>query len=378
MNRSLPLLILVAALGTSAAVVFAQQDQTSPKKTVRPTRPAAAAPAPTGPSFTAPKLLWKTFLRRVDGSPAAGTTEVYTGAGRYLYRLDSGGRTVWATETGNQQSTPALDETRAYIGSDRGILYAMNRKSGQIAWQFAAKQNATIQTQPAVAGDIVFTEASDNNVYALEAASGRLLWTFTREDGSLGYSSPIFSRPAVYVCGETTLYRLESDSGGEVWRALIGGKSLSTPAVGGRRVFVGGDGVGLNAVSEEDGKPLWNFTGAVKTDWFGPPLYQAGTVYVSTYNRYVYAVDPVNGRRKWQARVLGSALSRPALDEKRGVLYVASTTFRDNPTLTAFDAKTGKKLWDFKMGYVAGSPVIAGDRLYIGSTNGNFYTFSLR
>lgn len=327
--------------------------------------------------FTAPKLLWKTFLRRCDSTPAPLSSVVYTGAGRYLYQLDAEGRTLWATETGNQQSSPVLDERQVYIGSDRGILYAIGRRTGQIAWQFAPGGTNTFLSAPAVSSGRVFAEGTDDHVYAVEALSGARLWKFQRPDGSLGYSDPFATRSAVFVGGESNLYALDPSTGREKWRAFVGGKSLSGPIVGGRRVFVGGDGSGLTAWGETDGKSLWRFTGKATDDWFGPPLYVAGTVYVSTYQRWVWAVDPVSGRSKWSARVLGAALTRPAFDERRGVLYVAAATFRNNPTLWALDAGTGKILWSFRAGYLGEGAAIFDDRLYVGSTNGYLYAFAL-
>jgi outer membrane protein assembly factor BamB len=336
-----------------------------------------AAATPAAPRFVAPRLLWKTFLRRCDSTPVVDDGVIFTGAGSYLYALDNGGRTLWAAETGNQQSSPALgDNDRVYIGSDRGVVYAANRRGGQIAWRFTAGN--TILTRPAVGGGRVYAESTDNNVYALDAARGTLRWKFTRPDGSLGYSSPVYTRDGLFVCGESTLYCLDPASGKENWRVPLGGRSLSTPAVGGRRVFVGGEGgdAGISAVST-DGKPLWSFAGKAAGDWFGAPLYAEGTVYVSTYRRYVYALDAATGKPRWEARLLGSALAAPALDAARGVLYVTSATFRDNPTLTALDRRTGRVLWSFRAGYLSESPAVAGDRLYVGSTNGSFFAFDL-
>jgi outer membrane protein assembly factor BamB len=394
-SRFLAFALAMGIFGTTALLSYAQEPiirEVAPGRRVNSnTKPATAPkpatipkPAPTPrprPSFVAPRLLWKTFLRRVDGSPATASNGVYIGAGNYLHQLDSGGRTLWATETGAQQSSPALDDTRVFIGSDKGTVYGMNRKTGAILWRFPAA--SAVQTRLSTGNGRVFVESSDNNVYALDAATGGLKWKFTRPDGSLGYSAPVFDKGTVYVAGETTLYRLNGETGIEEWRAIIGGKSVSAPFVvtptipTAGRVYVGSDGAGLTALSVSDGATAWNFRGAVATDWFGPPLVANDTVYVSTYNRYVYAVDAQTGKQKWQSRLLGNALSQPALDSKRGVLYVASATFRDNPTLTAFNARTGTKLWDFRMGYVFGSPQIVDDRLYIGSTTGFFYCFEL-
>ncbi len=37
----------------------------------------------------------------------------------------------------------------------------------------------------------------------------------------------------------------------------------------------------------------------------------------------------------------------------------------------------GVKLWDYKLGSVYGSPVVAGDHLFVASSTGYFYCFSL-
>jgi outer membrane protein assembly factor BamB len=261
-------LAAAAAAGLAGAVAVpgtgAQEPAATDPPPIRARRPGGgpvAAATPAAPRFVAPRLLWKTFLRRCDSTPAVDDGVIFTGAGSYLYALDNGGRTLWAAETGNQQSSPALgDNDRVYIGSDRGVVYAANRRGGQIAWRFTAGN--TILTRPAVGGGRVYAESTDNNVYALDAARGTLRWKFTRPDGSLGYSSPVYTRDGLFVCGESTLYCLDPASGKENWRAPLGGRSLSTPAVGGRRVFVGGEGgdAGISAVST-DGKPLWSFAG---------------------------------------------------------------------------------------------------------------------
>jgi outer membrane protein assembly factor BamB len=349
----------------------------SPPPSVKQPRPRPRPTAPPKPVFQKPTLAWKTFLRRVDGSPALVERTSFVGAASYLYQIDSGGRTLWALETGNVQSSPAVDKTRVYIGSDKGVLYGVNRKTGKIAWQFTGAGNSML-TRPAVGDSTVVIESSDNNIYGVDVASGRQKWKFVRPDGSLGYAGPrIGEADALYGCGETTLYRLNLENGKEKWHAYIGGKSTSTPDIGGGRVYVGGDGTGVSAFSQDTGAALWSFKGSKAGDWFGAPLYAAGTVYVSTYNRYVYAVNAATGTVKWSYRLPGASLSQPALDAERGVLYVASITFKDNPTLTALDTRTGKSLWSYKAGYINGSPIISGDRLYAGSTNGYYYCFDL-
>ena len=370
----------LAAISPLSAQVVTITPLPTPHKTLPPRiripHPKPKQTAPPKPVFQKLTLAWKTFLRRVDGSPALAERTSFLPAGNFLYQIDSGGRTLWAVETGDVQSSPVLDTTRAYVGSDKGTLFSVNRKSGQVVWQFAA--SSSILTRPAVSGTTVIVESSDNSLYGVDAASGRQKWKFPRGDGSLGYSSPrVGETNALYICGETTLYRLNTETGKEKWHTYIGGKSASSPDIGGGRVYVGGDGVGLSAFSQDTGASLWNFKGSRNTDWFGAPLYAGGTVYVATYSRYVYAVDAPTGNLKWSYRLLGGSLCQPVLDAKRGVLYVTSTTFHDNPTITGLDIKNGKALWSYKAGYISGSPVISDDRLYVGSTTGYYYCFTL-
>lgn len=368
------LLIGVLFLALTAGPTWAQRaiiEETTPPPPPKP------KPKPK-PLFIKPKLLWRTSLGRMESNPALSGETLFLGAGDSLYQLDSGGRAQWHSEVGPQLSAPVFDSQRVYIGSDKGSLTAFNRKAGGEAWKFSADGNAAILSRPALGAGRVYFEATDNNVYGLDATNGQLRWKYLRLDGSLGYSSPLYEDGAVFVCGETTVYRLDASTGTETWKAYVGGKSLSTPVTGGGRLYVGGDGTGLVALSPTTGNVVWTFPGKIEGDWFGTPFYANGVVYVSTYNRYVYAIDADTGKQKWSYRLLGSSLTAPVLDVKRSALYVTSTTFRDNPTLTALDAKNGKKLWDYPMGYLSSSPLLTEDKLYIGSTNGYLYAFGLK
>jgi outer membrane protein assembly factor BamB len=375
MRRALlALLALVAAMPGAFA-----QEPIIVESTGKPAPPPPAKPKPKPqPTFVKPTLLWKTLLRRMDGAPVVQEDELYAAAAGALFQLDYGGRTQWASETGGQPFTATLDDKRVFVGSDKGILYAVTRRSGQSLWKYPTENGAAIQTRPAVGDGRVYFEANDNNVYAVSAANGQLKWKFVRPDGSLGYSSPVYDGGALYVAGESAVYRMDGADGKEAWHAFVGGKSLSTPALSEDTLFVGGDDCGLTALSRADGKMLWSFKGKPESDWFGPPLVARSRVYVTTYAGHAYAVDAATGKQRWDYRLPGSALATPALDAKRNVLYVTSSTTHDAPTLTALDARSGKRLWDYALGSADGSPVVVGDRLYVGATNGYLYAFALK
>jgi outer membrane protein assembly factor BamB len=375
-------LLLVVTLGQPAfAQIFPRPRAAAPQPTPRPltATPRPAVPSPAPPVVAPSRQVWKTFLRRIDATSAVVGTTSYVAAGTALHRIDAGGRIAWTTDIGATQATPTVDGARVFVGTDRGQLVALDTQTGKPLWRFTASN--TIRCAPAVGAGLLIVEACDNNVYGLEVATGKLVWKTTRADGSLGYAAPrlVGDGAAVYVCGENTLYRLDPTSGREVWKATLGGRSLATPQVADGRIYTAGDGAGLCAVAEENGAVLWRFPGDLKGDWFGPPLLVGDTIYVSTYKRFVYAIEAATGRKRWALRVLGPALATPALDRKRGVLYVSSATFRNNPTLTAIDARKGTKLWDTPLGYLAASPVLSADgsRLFVGGLNGYYHAFAL-
>jgi eukaryotic-like serine/threonine-protein kinase len=361
--------------GKKPPTVPAAQTKPTPTPAPRETEAVPSEPAP-----WQPKLLWRTSIKRGEGTAAVGKDGVFVAGGTALQRFTSEGRTDWTTEIGPTQGEVALDSKRAYVGSERGTVYALERASGAVAWK--ATLGTAVRMAPAVIGDRLVVEALDNYVYGLELATGTVKWKFLRSDGALGYSAPV-PGPAgsVLICGESVVYRLSADTGQELWRSTVTGKALGTPALTGTMVFVAGDGAGVVALDIETGERRWRFrVGDDKNipDWFGSPLVVGTTVYVSTYRRNVYALDTTTGKVKWSAKVLGPALARPALDERRSLLYVSSLTYRENPTLTALSARTGDQVWDYKLGSLLAAPALVSGRLYLASTNGYFYAFSIQ
>lgn len=99
-----------------------------------------------------------------------------------------------------------------------------------------------------------------------------------------------------------------------------------------------------------------------------------GTVYVGAQPGVLVALDLQSGRKRWTytASDLGIGESSPAV--AGGVVYVGDLA----GVLHAVDAASGKARWTFKtQGEIKSSPVVAGDRVLIGSYDGHLYGLSL-
>jgi eukaryotic-like serine/threonine-protein kinase len=326
-----------------------------------------------------PALLWKTLVRRCESSAALSEQTTFLVHDGRLSCFDPGGRTVWSAQIGASQATPTLEGRRVYVGTDAGLLLALDAKTGKTIWRFSAPGG--FKSEIALGATALFAESTDGTVHAIEAASGTGLWKFARPDGSLGYAAPTLAGDAaLFVAGETTLYRLDPAGGTLIWKSVLGGRAASTPARTDGKLILGGDGTGVTALSEDDGNRLWRFPASGKTtDWYGAPLSVGKVVYVGTVRGLVYALDSLTGKRLWATSLPGEALARPTLDETRGLLWVTLTGApASQNSLVALDLKTGKVRTGFKLGEVSASPVITKDRLYIGTLGGFFYAYSLK
>ena len=114
----------------------------------------------------------------------------------------------------------------------------------------------------------------------------------------------------------------------------------------------------------------------------------ADTVYVSSFDQHLYAIDLNTGHVRWKAATGNIVMSTPIV--AHGIVVVGSGHdgfLDDDPTaqiwgrksgdnLIAFDTKTGRKLWSFHTtGEDMASPAIDGTRLVF--ANGDLHAYAL-
>ena len=82
---------------------------------------------------------------------------------------------LWSFKTGESvKSSAAIAQSRVFIGSDDGNLYALNLGDGKKLWMF--KTGGAVESSPLVLEGRVYVGSSDNFLYALEAATGKMIW----------------------------------------------------------------------------------------------------------------------------------------------------------------------------------------------------------
>ncbi len=164
-----------------------------------------------------------------------------------------------------------------------------------------------------------------------------------RRCGQSKVDGPVNAAAAVvgdrtFVAGcDSILHVIDAKTGKELGTIDLGGQAVATAAVVGDRVYVG-----------DDGEP----------------------------GRRGRSEDDEEGRGRSRPRS-GSSRSTPRPPSPTGSVVAGS---RDKKVY-AIDAKTGQRSWNFATdGQVDASPVIVGDRVYVGclSSDGNFYVLDLK
>ncbi len=159
------------------------------------------------------------------------------------------------------------------------------------------------------------------------------------------------------------------------WKVEVHGRAFSCPALGadGTLYFGLGDASteAVQALDEETGQSLWQFPLSASSNPPGMGLGGAGTVYVGTYDRKLYALEGATGRKLWEYPIDSVALSYPALGPD-GKVWVTSES-----TLYALDGATGQKVWELRVGRGATDPSIGPDgTVYVGASGENIGRFS--
>ena len=85
-------------------------------------------------------------------------------------------RVRWRFSTsGPVRSTPLLTEGMLLVGSDDGIVYALDSEKGTLLWK--RDLQGALPCRPAAMDKQAFFLTRSGNLYALDTSDGKILWT---------------------------------------------------------------------------------------------------------------------------------------------------------------------------------------------------------
>ncbi len=288
---------------------------------------------------------------------------------------------------------------------------------------------AAVQTQfygnalgVSIVDGIVYAESDDMFAYALNARTGQLVWR-TSPVGNHLMGNPVVKGRFVYLSAGGVgfnfanvvryratgyavrgmdvsyngIYALDRKTGQLLWHHGSVGEAMPTPAVHGNTLYFATGSGSVHALDRRTGKTLWT-TRLKGNDNMSSPAYSSGRIYLSMADPpRLYSLDARSGKVLWSRTIRGAAntgMGDVSPTVSQGIVVMDTVTRPERgrkgvtlqPVIEAFDAKTGKTLWEKRMrrgprppAFKGGVPMIHGHVVYVGSpVNGDYEARDLR
>ncbi len=352
----------------------------------------------------------------VISAPKTDGRFIYFGSTNYMfYAIKPDCSEVWNFPSRDRiKSDALLAQGMVILSSYDGHVYALNAADGKMRWLFPTKDamepNTGVPEAPEVnkpdnkrkpprsrrrrrrpkkrpSLDTLFdvAEGKDTMPQATDTSGADTKKIIV---GDFSYSSPLAIKDTLYIGNlDGTLYAIDISTGVLRWYFESDGPITSSPKANATKdvLYFGSNDGHVYALSLSDRPPLevgqgvhqrdrllWRFK---TTEWVNSSACIEGNqMYIGSNDRFLYSIDLSTGKEKWKAALKGPALAIPVL--YRNLVFAAGGS--GDGTLYAFQAASGEPFWSYHTkGKIEADPVISGDTLYLASTDGMLYAFSI-
>ncbi|MER5185671.1 PQQ-binding-like beta-propeller repeat protein [Streptomyces sp. NPDC002896] len=325
--------------------------------------PRAGDGTPEPPPAAAPP---RSRRRRLRTALAAATALAVTVTGTVLWKVaasedDAGPSSppnveqLWSHTLAEGQKLTVASEEMVYLQhEDRHEITALDVTDGSQRWARRVEVADVREDSDylkdlgngievtTVSGGLLYYGSSDH-LYAVDADSGDYRWRY--KDDSF-HPAPIAVGDAAYAHMTAFFYVLDTRTGDELWDYAYDTNVSDDVAVTGDAVLVH-SGKKLIAVDTRTHKEKWTHQAA--SDAETAPVVADGKVYFGTRDGALYAVDARSGDEVWRRNFegelwdgrLGGGAGEPEVVD--GTVY-----FENDGYVSAFDAGTGRPLWQKK------------------------------
>ncbi|KJK35500.1 serine/threonine protein kinase [Streptomyces variegatus] len=263
-------------------------------------------------------------------------------------------------------------------GGIEGVLVARDGKTGEEVWRSRLGKKIGIEGTIAIDAKNVYVTATDyaqstsatkyrTAIAAISHSTGKKVWLQHRDWGTKDYDAQgtVSGKYLVYADSNQNLTVRDTATGDQLWTQKIGDDWAWQPTVANGLVFLPGEK--LTAVDAETGRTRWTLSPKGRRGFNNPAVID-GVLYVSDYDRGIWAVDVKTHQRIWlcEDQDRGAAESFVRVG---ATLYCAAGPLSGG--VVALEAKTGTVRWTWTDDKDSGAPwqiAPAGNRLLV--TNG--------
>ncbi len=268
------------------------------------------------------------------------------------------------------KSSPAVAGGKVFFGDETGIFHCLDAATGKPVWKFDTESGAEIISSANVVGDRVLFGSYDESLYCLNVADGKQLWKF-KTNGYV-HCTPAVVEGRTFISGcDSQLRVIDIMKGEEIASCELESQSGASPAVVGDRLFVGHFGNQVVSIDWKKPEIVWRYEHADRQyPYYSSAAATADLVIVGGRDKIVHALDPKTGVAKWTFPTRGRVDSSPVLVGKRA--FIGS----QDGNVYGLDTSNGKEIRRFTTGAaVSASPAVAAGRLVIGNEQGKVFCF---
>lgn len=294
--------------------------------------------------------------------------------------------------------SPVIIEEKIYTITADGVVAELGALTGKTGWTkrlrplLGTRSEGTLGGGVAVSGNLLFVTTGTGLVVCMNRRNGEVIW---KKD----VGTPIRAGPTIHdgrlivstITNET--HTFDKTDGTKIWQHLGISESAifmggSSPAASGTTVVISQSSGELVALESKNGSPLWieSLVVARKADPIsnishskGHPIIDRNLVFATSNSGRTIATDLASGARLWETN-FGSSESPWVAGE-----YIFFVT--TNGQLVCITRKTGELAWATQLKSFENSkskkkpiewtgPVVAGDRILLGASNGEVWSVS--
>ncbi len=277
-------------------------------------------------------------------------------SGNILYALNIDGSLKWKytlyegsfvnqhDEYDYYRSSPTVGGTTVYIGSEKGLVFGVDVKTGGKVFQCQTPTaEFTIETTPLIYDRKIYFGDWDGVFYSYNLSTGDMVWLYdTKKDHSYpDWVNAIVTDPIMY---EGNIY--------------FGGRSCN--------LYCSDPQTGAKKWMYHDGGNMW---------MLGGPIIADSSLYIgSSYQHIVHSFNAITGKQNWKTGVEYRANGKPMVDGDNVYVGTEHDSDKKRGTLCAIDEKTGNLKVKMKIGgQIYSTPALYDGVIYFGCTDGYIY-----
>jgi outer membrane protein assembly factor BamB len=272
-----------------------------------------------------------------------------------------------------------------------GELVAMNVESGEEVW--AQRLDANFASAPTIFGDLVYGITRDNVAWAIGLKDGRIKWQITSApspSGVLGGAAPAVSNDiALFPFSTGEVVATFPKGGVRIWSASLSGRRsdsayagitdiTSDPVISGKYAYAGNASGRVGKVERANGKVVWT----AQEGAYGPVWPAGDSVFLINDQAALVRLSAATGEVLWKKEL--PYFTEEKIKKRKeiyahygpvlagGRLWVGSS----DELLRAFDPSDGGLLAELELPSGATSaPVVVGQTLYIQTRDGQLRAY---